>query len=145
MALPLIAAGVAARVVAKKVAKEVAKKSAKKANARALKAANKPVTKNKEKVYSTDIKAKKMGVLKPGQTTEYTRNQLKNVIKPARPNRTRGGGMDTLKKQEAAAKANKMVSNLKDTKPLKNVPKGVSSRFDDTIKKLAAEKAKKKK
>jgi hypothetical protein len=64
-----------------------------KGNKRGLKAANKPVSKNNEKVYSTDIKAKKMGVLKPGQTTEYTRNQLKNVIKPARPNRTRGGNL----------------------------------------------------
>jgi hypothetical protein len=64
-----------------------------KGNKRGLKAANKPVSKNNEKVYSVDIKAKKMGVLKPGQTTEYTRNQLKNVIKPARPNRTRGGNL----------------------------------------------------
>ena len=144
MALPLIAAGVAARAVAKKVATKAAKKSAKKANARALKAANKPVSKNKEKVYSLDKSLKKTGVLKPGETTEWTKNQLKNMP-PRNPNVVRGGSMATLKKQEAAAKANKMVSNLKNTKPLKNVPKGVSSRFDDTVKKLAAEKAKKKK
>jgi len=64
-----------------------------KANARGLKAANKPVSKNNEKVYALDKKLKKMGGLKPGETTEYTRNQLKNVIKPARPNRTRGGNL----------------------------------------------------
>ena len=144
MALPLIAAGVVARAAAKKVVKEVAKKSAKKANARALKAANKPVTKNKEKVYDLDKRLKKSGLLKPGQTTEYTRSTLKKMT-PARPNRTRGGGMATLKKQETTAKANKMVSNLKNTKPLKNAPKEVSSRFNDTLKRLAAEEAKKKK
>lgn len=64
-----------------------------KANARGLKAANKPVSKNNEKVYALDKKLKKMGGLKPGETTENTRNQLKNVIKPARPNRTRGGNL----------------------------------------------------
>jgi hypothetical protein len=109
----MIAAGIAARAVAKKLATRAAggitgkgakqvnpmyrntgvSKAEAKANARGLKAANKPVSKNKEKVYSVDIRAKKMGVLKPGQTTEYTRNQLKNVIKPARPNRTRGGNL----------------------------------------------------
>jgi hypothetical protein len=113
MALPLIAAGVAARAVAKKLAsratggitgagaKQVNKvyknmgatKSEVKANARGLKAANKPVTKNKEEVYALDKKWRDNGFLKPGQTTEYTRNQLKNVIKPARPNRTRGGNL----------------------------------------------------
>jgi len=60
---------------------------------RGLKAANKPVSKNKEKVYALDTRLKKMGSLKPGETTEYTRNQLKNLIKPARPNRTRGGNL----------------------------------------------------
>ena len=60
---------------------------------RGLKAANKPVSKNNEKVYALDKRLKKMGGLKPGETTEYTRNQLKNVIKPARPNRTRGGNL----------------------------------------------------
>jgi len=63
-----------------------------KGNKRGLKAANKPVSKNNEKVYSTDIKAKKMGVLKPGQTSEYTRSTLKKM-RPARPNRTRGGNL----------------------------------------------------
>ena len=60
---------------------------------RGLKAANKPVSKNNEKVYALDKRLKKMGGLKPGETTEYTRNQLKNVIKPARPNRVRGGNL----------------------------------------------------
>ena len=64
-----------------------------KANARGLKAANKPVSKNNEKVYSVDKKIKKMGVLKPGETSMFTHHQLKNVIKPARPNRVRGGSM----------------------------------------------------
>jgi hypothetical protein len=63
-----------------------------KGNKRGLKAANKPVSKNNEKVYSTDIKAKKMGVLKPGQTSEYTRGTLKKM-QPARPNRVRGGNL----------------------------------------------------
>ena len=44
-------------------------------------------------VYSVDKKIKKMGVLKPGETSMWTHHQLKNVIKPARPNRTRGGSM----------------------------------------------------
>jgi len=61
-----------------------------KANKRGLKAANKPVSKNKEKVYNLDKNLKKSGLLKPGETSYYTRNQLMNVIKPARPNRTRG-------------------------------------------------------
>jgi hypothetical protein len=63
-----------------------------KGNKRGLKAANKPVSKNNEKVYSTDIRAKKMGVLKPGQTSEYTRGTLKKM-QPARPNRVRGGNL----------------------------------------------------
>ena len=33
-----------------------------------------------------------MGVLKPGQTTEYTRSTLKKM-RPARPNRVRGGNL----------------------------------------------------
>ena len=64
-----------------------------KGNKRGLKAANKPVSENNEKVYALDKRLKKMGGLKPGETTEWTRNQLKNVIKPARPNRTRGGNL----------------------------------------------------
>ena len=64
-----------------------------KANKRGLKAANKPVSKNKEKVYNLDKNLKKSGLLKPGETSYYTRNQLMNVIKPARPNRTRGGNL----------------------------------------------------
>jgi hypothetical protein len=64
-----------------------------KGNKRGLKAANKPVSKNDEKVYSVDKKIKKMGVLKPGETSMFTHHQLKSVIKPARPNRTRGGSM----------------------------------------------------
>jgi len=63
-----------------------------KGNKRGLKAANKPVSKNKEKVYSLDIKLKKMGSLKPGETTEYTRGTLKKM-RPARPNRVRGGNL----------------------------------------------------
>ena len=109
----MIAAGIAARAVAKKLASRATggitgagakqvnsmyrntgvSKAEAKANARGLKAANKPVSKNKEKVYDLDKRLKKSGLLKPGQTSEYTRNQLKNVIKPARPNRTRGGNL----------------------------------------------------
>ena len=113
MALPLIAAGIAARAVGKKLASRAAggitgkgakqvnpmyrntgvSKAEAKANARGLKAANKPVSKNNEKVYNLDKNLKKSGLLKPGETTYWTRNQLKNVIKPARPNRTRGGNL----------------------------------------------------
>ena len=39
--------------------------------------------------------------------------------------------------------ANKLVSNLKNTKPMENVPKDVSNRFNATVKKLAAESVKK--
>ena len=108
----MIAAGIAARAVAKKLATRAAggitgkgakqvnpvyrntgvSKAEAKANARGLKAANKPVTKNKEKVYSLDKSLKKTGVLKPGETTEWTKNQLKNMP-PRNPNVVRGGSM----------------------------------------------------
>ena len=166
MVLPLvgIAAGVAARAVAKKAAtnvvkKAVAKKAASvaqkkaykekvttpakrvvtaakaemKANERALKAANKPT------------KAAKSGVGDNKKISVETRRGVLKNTPPARANRTRGGGMATLKKQEAAAKADKMVSNLKNTKKMENVPKDVSDRFNATVKRLAAEEAKKKK
>lgn len=139
MVAPLVglAAGAAVRAVAKKVAgnaaKKVATKKAAAANARGLKAANKPTKAAKSSVGDN----KKISV-------ETRRGVLKNTP-PARANRTRGGGMATLKKQEAAAKADKMISNLKNTKPMENVPKGVSDRFQATVKRLAAEEAKKKK
>jgi len=107
-------------------AADKARKAKEKANARALKAANKPT------------KAAKSGVGNNKTiSVEVRRGVLKNTP-PARANRTRGGGMATLKRQDAAAKADKLVSNLKNTKPMENVPKDVSKRFRDTVKKLAA-------
>jgi len=133
MPVPVIAAGaaaIAARLAAKKVAQEAAKKAAKAAaaNARGLKAANAKVSKNNA-----------------GQTGSKLKSDILKRATPARANRTRGGSLSTLKKQDAAAKADKLVSNLKNTKPLENVPKDVSTRFNATIKRLAAEEAKKKK
>jgi len=133
MPVPVIAAGaaaIAARLAAKKVAQEAAKKAAKAAaaNARGLKAANAKVSKNNA-----------------GQTGSKLKSDILKNATPARANRTRGGSLSTLKKQDAAAKADKLVSNLKNTKPLENVPKDVSTRFNATIKRLAAEEAKKKK
>jgi hypothetical protein len=143
MPAPLVglAVGAAARLAAKKAAQAGAKKAVKtkaakaaaKANARGLKAANKPT------------KAAKTGIGNNEKiSVEVRRGALKNEP-PARANRTRGGGMATLKKQDAAAKADKLETNLKNTKPMENVPKGVSNRFNATVKKLAAESAKKKK
>jgi hypothetical protein len=138
MPVPVIVAGaaaIAARLAAKKVAQEAAKKVAKTAaaNARGLKAANKPT------------KAAKSGVGNNSKISVETRRGVLKNTPPARANRTRGGGMATLKRQDVAAKADKLVSNLKNTKPMENVPKNVSNRFNATIKKLAAEEAKKKK
>ena len=57
--------------------------------------------------------------------------------------------MDESKKILARAAAEKkaaaIAKNLKGTKPMQNVPKDVSDRFNATVKKLAAESAKKKK
>jgi hypothetical protein len=50
-----------------------------------------------------------------------------------------------LARAAAEKKAAAISKNLKNTKPMENVPKGVSSRFNDTVKRLAAEEAKKKK
>ena len=97
-----------------------------KANARGLKAANKPTKAAKSGVGDNKI-----------ISVEVRRGALKTEP-PARANRTRGGGMATLKRQDAAAKADKLASNLKNTKPMENVPKGVSKRFEATVKKLAA-------
>lgn len=132
-AVARLAAKKAAQEAAKKVAKKTAIKAAAKANARGLKAANKPTKASKTGIGNNE----KISV-------EVRRGALKNEP-PARANRTRGGGMATLKRQDAAAKANKLVSNLKNTKPMENVPKDVSNRFNATVKKLAAESAKKKK
>ena len=107
--------------------------SAARATARGLKAANKPT------------KAKASGVGDNSKISVETRRGVLKNTPPARANRTRGGGMATLKRQDAAAKADKLVSNLKNTKPMENVPKDVSDRFNATIKRLAAEEAKKKK
>lgn len=104
-----------------------------KANARGLKAANKPTKAAKSGEGNNKL-----------ISVEVRRGVLKNTP-PARANRTRGGGMATLKRQEAAAKADKLVSNLKNTKPMENVPKGTSDRFNATLKRLATEEAKKKK
>ena len=120
--------------VAGNIVKAIAKKVIKgdtpaKANARGLKAANAKLSKGNAKAP-----------FKGGMSG----NVLKNSP-PLREGRIRGGSMATLRRQEAAAKANKMTSNLKNTKPLENVPKGVSNRFDATNNRLAAEAAKKKK
>jgi hypothetical protein len=135
MPAPLVglAVGAAARAVAKKVAgnaaKKVATKAAVKSTARALKAANKPTKASKTSIGNN----KKIAV-------EVRREVLKRE-KPARPNRERGGSLNTLKRQEAAKKA---VENLKNTKKMEEVPKDVSSRFNSTVKRLAAAEAKKK-
>ena len=110
-----------------------AAKAEMKTDARALKAANKPTKAAKSGEGNNKL-----------ISVEARRGALKNSP-PARANRTRGGGLSTLKRQDAAAKADKSVSNLKNTKPMENVPKGVSERFNATVKRLAAEEAKKKK
>jgi len=130
----MIPAGRAVKVTAT-AAKAAAKAgSAARANARGLKAANKPT-----KASKTFIGSNK------NLSTSVRRDVIVNQTKPARANRTRGGSLSTLKRQDAAAKAEKLVSNLKNTKPMENVPKGVSERFNATVKRLAAEEAKKKK
>ena len=115
--------------IAGKVIKKVIKSNTPaKANARGLKAANKPTKASKTLIGNNEKVA-----------VAYRKGMLKNSP-PLREGRVRGGGMATLRRQEAAAKANKMTSNLKNTKPLENVPKGVSNRFDATIKNLKKSK-----
>ena len=75
-----------------KVVKAATAKPEVKANARALKAANKPTKAAKTGIGNNN----KIGV-------EVRRGALKNEP-PARANRTRGGGMATLKRQEAEAR-----------------------------------------
>ena len=110
MPAPLVglAVGAAARAVAKKVAgnavkKAVTKKAVSKtakANARALKAANKPT------------KAAKTGIGNNEKiSVEVRRGALKNEP-PARANRTRGGGMATLKKQQAEKRIAEAISKV---------------------------------
>ncbi len=65
---------------------KITKKEAK-ANARGLKAANKPVSKFNSKIYQEDITSEKM-------TISRKKNILKNTP-PARPNRIRGGSMNS--------------------------------------------------
>ena len=158
MPAPLIglAVGAAARAVAKKAAsnavKKVATKAAAKSTAKALKAVNKPADKTAKvaakiekralKAANKPTKASKTSIGNNNKiAVEVRRGVLKNE-KPARPNRERGGSLSTLKKQEAVKKT---VENLKGTKPMQNVPKDVSNRFNATVKKLAAESAKKSK
>ena len=134
--------------------------SAARANARGLKAANKPTNKTGAMADRSDRRA-----------LQGNSNLIKNAS-PARPNRTRGGSLGAIKtyggqglatakltpKEAArqaeitkelnpARKAKDLTSkkNLKNTKPMANVPKDVSSRFNATVKRLAAEEAKKKK
>ena len=99
-----------------------------KANARGLKAANAKVSKNNA-----------------GQTGSKLKSDILKNSPPARANRTRGGSLSTLKKQANSARADKIIANMKITKPMENVPKDVSTRFAATLKKLSAESAKKKK
>jgi hypothetical protein len=87
----------------KKVIKSATAKPEAKANARGLKAANKPT------------KAAKTGIGNNNKiSVEVRRGALKNEP-PARANRTRGGGMATLKRQEAEtafrAAKNKALAN----------------------------------
>jgi hypothetical protein len=129
----MLPAGRAVKVAATAAKAATKAGSAARANARGLKAANKPTKAAKSGEGNNKL-----------ISVEARRGALKNSP-PARANRTRGGGLSTLKRQDAAAKADKSVSNLKNTKPMENVPKGVSDRFNATVKRLAAEEAAKKK
>jgi hypothetical protein len=146
--------------VAAKVAGKQAIKAGAKANARGLKAAQKPTNRTGTKADRAQ-RAELQG----------NSNRIKNAD-PARANRTRGGSLAAMKtyggqglatakltpRQAAnraeinkelnpARKAKELTSkkNLKNTKPMQNVPKDVSDRFNATVKRLAAEEAKKKK
>jgi hypothetical protein len=76
------------------------------------------------------------------RNSPYKENQVVTVRSAnVKPYKTTGGAGST------ARRASEMVSkkNLKNTKPMQNVPKDVSDRFNATVKRLAAEEAKKKK
>ena len=155
MPVPAIIAGAAAvagRLAAKKAAQEAAKKVAKKtvtkaatkaakANARGLKAAQgkslaSPIKKATAKVNSQErAMVKRLAEANKGLNMKEP-YATKDAMRLA----------DRIKSSKTATKkASAIVKNLKNTKPMENVPKGVSNRFDATLKKLAAESAKKKK
>jgi hypothetical protein len=63
----------------------------------------------------------------------------KKVIKPAAKVKK------VVPTKSPAKTAKKLVKNIKKTKPLEDVPTGVSNRYQATLQRLAAEEAKKKK
>jgi len=152
-------AGRVAKTAATAVKSATKVSSAARANARGLKAAQKPTNRTGTKADRSD-RAYLQG----------NANRIKNA-EPARANRTRGGSLaaqkayggqglvsknltprqaanraEITKELNPVRKAKELTSkkNLKNTKPMENVPKDVSDRFNATVKRLAAESAKKK-
>jgi hypothetical protein len=74
-----------------------------------------------------------------GKVAKGVGRAVKKVIKPAAKVKK------VVPAKSPAKTANKMVKNIKKTKPLENVPTGVSNRYQATLQRLAAEEAKKKK
>ena len=159
MVAPLVglAVGAAARAVAKKVAgsaakKAVTKKAATKANARALKAAKGPsLAKGAKKTDASSgayeraiVKMKAQDNMILGSSKKAAFEKASKASDAARVKNI-AESKKILARAAAEKKAKTISKNLKNTKPMENVPKGVSARFDATVKRLAAEEAKKKK
>lgn len=81
--------------------------------------------------------------------------KIKDAVSPSGRTTSRGGALQVerqntrlaapLSKAEAKANARGLKAANKGTKKMQNVPKDVSDRFNATVKRLAAEEAKKKK
>jgi hypothetical protein len=130
MVAPLVglAVGAAARAVAKKVASNTAKKAVAK---KVVKETTKP------KSSSTNKVDKKLNQLDRRSKAVAPKKKYSDMT-PAEKRKFDSLNAETVKRLTSK-------ENLRKTKPMENVPKGVSSRFDSTLSKLAAESAKKKK
>jgi hypothetical protein len=158
MPAPLIglAVGAAARAVAKKVAgnaaKKVATKAATKSTAKALKAAQGPsLAKGAAKTAASSGKYERNIAnitAKANMKKGLSRKEAYTKSAKTMDNRmaiSKEESKKILARAAAEKKAAIISKNLKNTKPMKNVPKDVSNRFNATVKKLAAESAKKSK
>ena len=149
----LIAASLTPAGRAVKTAATVAKVgSAARASARGLKAAQGPsLAKGAAKIAAGSGKnERKITNITAKANMEKGLSRKESYTKAAKTmDIRRSMSIDESKKILARAAAEKKAAiiskNLKGTKPMENVPKDVSNRFNATIKKLAAEEAKKKK
>jgi hypothetical protein len=173
MVAPLVglAVGAAARAVAKKAATKVVKKAVTKKAASATKSSRQAgdyVISGKSAKNVMPKAGSGGGNYRYGRDTEITKNvSIKNTKSPSGKVDIRGGAAQAMRQEmrlsqplsKAEAKANarglkaankttkasKVQKKITSTKKMENVPKDVSDRFNATVKRLAAEEAKKKK